>query len=125
MAEDQLIRENAERKLMESELRRATQILAPFAEQGIKIVCLEPSSVSVFRDELRALFPHDEDGKRIRAHVRTLSELLDEEKKLVDWHRSIQPQWDFEFKLIKEWLALVDKFNGRLEKALADVIASK
>lgn len=39
---------------------------------------LEPSCVSVFRDELTSLFPHDEDAKRLRRQTFLLSEFLEQ-----------------------------------------------
>jgi len=45
-------------------------------EAGVPIVGLEPSCVAVFRDELRNLFPHDEDAARLAAQTVTLSEFL-------------------------------------------------
>ncbi|MGT0194377.1 FAD-binding and (Fe-S)-binding domain-containing protein [Burkholderia pyrrocinia] len=42
----------------------------------IPVVVLEPSCLSVFRDELRALFPNDERAKALSASVKTLAELL-------------------------------------------------
>lgn len=42
------------------------------------IVGLEPSCVTVFRDELKRLFPFDEDATRLRALVKTLSEFIDD-----------------------------------------------
>jgi FAD/FMN-containing dehydrogenase/Fe-S oxidoreductase len=43
---------------------------------GIPIVGLEPSCVSVFRDELTNLFPNDEDAKRLHNQVFMLGEFL-------------------------------------------------
>ena len=37
---------------------------------------LEPSCASVFRDELRKLFPHDEHARRMSSQVVVLDELL-------------------------------------------------
>jgi FAD/FMN-containing dehydrogenase/Fe-S oxidoreductase len=42
----------------------------------IPVVGLEPSCVSVFRDELKRLFPFDEDAARLSQRVMTLSEFL-------------------------------------------------
>ncbi|HEU6449216.1 MAG TPA: FAD-linked oxidase C-terminal domain-containing protein [Verrucomicrobiae bacterium] len=47
---------------------------------GIPIVGLEPSCVAVFRDELKRLFPRDEDAIRLSQNVFTLSEFLMKEK---------------------------------------------
>jgi FAD/FMN-containing dehydrogenase/Fe-S oxidoreductase len=43
---------------------------------GTPIIGLEPSCVSVFRDELRNFFPHDEDAKRLYRQTYTLGEFL-------------------------------------------------
>ena len=42
----------------------------------IKVVGLEPSCVSVFRDELNRLFPYDEDARRLSKNAMTISEFL-------------------------------------------------
>jgi FAD/FMN-containing dehydrogenase/Fe-S oxidoreductase len=41
-----------------------------------KVVGLEPSCVSVFRDELKRLFPYDEDALRLSKNSMTISEFL-------------------------------------------------
>jgi Fe-S oxidoreductase len=46
-------------------------------DAGIPVVVLEPSCASVFRDELRNLFPHNERASRLRSQTFLLSELLD------------------------------------------------
>jgi Fe-S oxidoreductase len=45
--------------------------------RGVPIVGLEPSCVSVFRDELVNLFPDSEQARRLHKQVFTLAELLD------------------------------------------------
>lgn len=45
--------------------------------QGIPVVGLEPSCVSVFRDELGDLLPDNEDAKRLKDQVFTLSEFIE------------------------------------------------
>ena len=42
----------------------------------IPVVGLEPSCVSVFRDELKRLFPYDEDAQRLSRNAMTISEFL-------------------------------------------------
>src|SRR5437016_5189544 len=44
---------------------------------GVPIVVLEPSCASVFRDELRSLFPSDERAERLRTQTFVLSEFLE------------------------------------------------
>ncbi len=48
-------------------LQRILDTLRPEIEAGIPFVGLEPSCVAVFRDELRGLFPMDEDAGWLRA----------------------------------------------------------
>lgn len=50
--------------------------LGPDIRAGVPVVGLEPSCVSVFRDELCNLFPHDEDAQRLRRQTYLFSELL-------------------------------------------------
>ncbi len=51
--------------------------LSPEIEAGIPIVGLEPSCVSVFRDELVNLFPHDELAQALSRQTFLLSEFLE------------------------------------------------
>ena len=51
--------------------------LGPEIDAGHPIVVLEPSCASVFRDELRNLFPGDARADRLRAQTFLLSEFLD------------------------------------------------
>jgi FAD/FMN-containing dehydrogenase/Fe-S oxidoreductase len=60
-------------------LRQILDVLRPQIEAGIPLVGLEPSCVAVFRDELRNLFPHDEDAKRLVQQSFLLSEFLEKE----------------------------------------------
>ena len=58
-------------------LKQTLTTLKPWIEAGVPIVGLEPSCITVFRDELGMLFPHDEDAKRLAAQAVLLSELID------------------------------------------------
>nr|WP_207229630.1 FAD-binding and (Fe-S)-binding domain-containing protein [Ktedonosporobacter rubrisoli] len=51
--------------------------LRPVIEAGIPVVGLEPSCVSVFRDELKNLLPDNEDAKRLSQQTFLLSEFLE------------------------------------------------
>ena len=53
------------------------QVLGKQIDSGIPIVVLEPSCASVFRDELRNLFPADPRATRLRAQTFLLSEFLE------------------------------------------------
>ncbi|MGP0062363.1 MAG: (Fe-S)-binding protein [Isosphaeraceae bacterium] len=64
-------------------LRQILDTLAPEIEVGTPIVGLEPSCVAVFRDELRGLFPMEENDRRLGDKVFTLDEFL--EKKALDY----------------------------------------
>lgn len=47
------------------ELRRAAEILRPFYSAGIDIICAEPSTTTVFRDDLPQIFPSERDMQRL------------------------------------------------------------
>jgi FAD/FMN-containing dehydrogenase/Fe-S oxidoreductase len=57
-------------------LRSIIEELADAIDAGTPIVVLEPSCASVFRDELRNLFPLDPRARRLSAQTVLLSELL-------------------------------------------------
>ena len=57
-------------------LQRALRELAIEIDAGCPIVVLEPSCASVFRDELRNLFPEDARAERLRQQTFVLSEFL-------------------------------------------------
>jgi Fe-S oxidoreductase len=57
-------------------LRRVMQVLAVEIDAGLPIVILEPSCASVFRDELRNLFPGDARADRLRRQTFLFSEFL-------------------------------------------------
>lgn len=58
-------------------LVRILDVLAPHIDAGLPMVVLEPSCASVFRDELRNLFPRNERASRFRSQVFLLSEFLE------------------------------------------------
>lgn len=60
-----------------SYLQRVMDHLGPHIDAGVPIVVLEPSCASVFRDELRGLFPSDPRAERLRKQTFLLSELLE------------------------------------------------
>jgi FAD/FMN-containing dehydrogenase/Fe-S oxidoreductase len=57
-------------------LTRIMQSLAAEIDAGLPIVVLEPSCASVFRDELRGLFPNDPRAARLREQTFLLSDFL-------------------------------------------------
>jgi Fe-S oxidoreductase len=57
-------------------LQRIMDALSAEIDAGLPIVVLEPSCASVFRDELRNLFPHDERANKLRQQTFLLSEFL-------------------------------------------------
>jgi Fe-S oxidoreductase len=57
-------------------LQRIMNFLAADIDAGIPIVVLEPSCASVFRDELRNLFPTDARAMKLRSQTFLLSEFL-------------------------------------------------
>jgi len=60
-------------------VRRFLDVLHPEIDRGTPIIALEPSCLSVLKDEAHGLFPHDEDVKRLREHAMTFAELLNRE----------------------------------------------
>jgi FAD/FMN-containing dehydrogenase/Fe-S oxidoreductase len=64
-------------------LTRTLDALRSQLRSGINVVGLEPSCVSVFRDELVNMLPTDEDAKRLSAQTYLLTEFL--EKKSPDF----------------------------------------
>jgi FAD/FMN-containing dehydrogenase/Fe-S oxidoreductase len=60
-------------------LRETIDVLRAELEEGLPIIGLEPSCVSVFRDELGNLFPGDEEATRLAKSVMTLSEFITRE----------------------------------------------
>ncbi len=59
-----------------SRMLDALEMLAPYAERGVKIVGLEPSCILTFRDELPALFPHLSDAQKLADNTLLLDEFL-------------------------------------------------
>ena len=57
-------------------LRGAMKELKPALDEGLPIIGLEPSCVSVFRDELHNLFPANETARRLGSAAMTLSEFI-------------------------------------------------
>jgi FAD/FMN-containing dehydrogenase/Fe-S oxidoreductase len=60
-----------------SYLQRVMDHLAPHIDAGVPMVVLEPSCASVFRDELRGLFPADARAEKLRKQTFLLSEFLE------------------------------------------------
>jgi Fe-S oxidoreductase len=58
-------------------LERIMSVLTPQINAGVPLVVLEPSCASVFRDELRNLFPLDERATKLRSQTFLLSEFLE------------------------------------------------
>jgi Fe-S oxidoreductase len=58
------------------QLRRVVSELREEIRAGTTVVGLEPSCTAVFRDELPALFPHDEDSCRLSTQTLSFAELL-------------------------------------------------
>jgi FAD/FMN-containing dehydrogenase/Fe-S oxidoreductase len=62
--------------LAKTMLREVLEALRPQIREGICVVGLEPSCVSVFRDELTNLLGPDEDAKRLKEQTYLLTEFL-------------------------------------------------
>ncbi len=59
-------------------LRQILTELQPEIQAGVPVVCLEPSCMSVFREELTNLFPNHEDAMRLQRQTFLLGEFLRE-----------------------------------------------
>ncbi|HZC35999.1 MAG TPA: FAD-binding and (Fe-S)-binding domain-containing protein, partial [Chthoniobacterales bacterium] len=57
-------------------LQQVLNALEPYVNAGLPVIMLEPSCASVFRDELRGLFPHHGVAYRLRQQTFTLSSFL-------------------------------------------------
>ena len=71
----------------ERALRLIIETLRPAIEAGMPVVGLEPSCVSVFRDDMHNLMPHDEDARRLYHQTFLLSEFLDQHADEFDFPR--------------------------------------
>lgn len=72
-------------------LRQILDTLRSEIRAGVPLVGLEPSCVAVFRDELRGLFPHDEDARRLERQSFLLSEFLDQQARDLSLPRLARP----------------------------------
>jgi FAD/FMN-containing dehydrogenase/Fe-S oxidoreductase len=66
-------------KMAKGHLREILDVLAPEIDEGIAIIGLEPSCVSVFRDELLNFFPTNPRAKKLSKLAMTLSEFIERE----------------------------------------------
>ena len=57
-------------------LERALRVLAPQIDAGVPVVVLEPGCLSVFRDELKQLFPGDARARRLRELATSFAEFV-------------------------------------------------
>jgi Fe-S oxidoreductase len=62
--------------LAKRKLRQVIDVLRPAIRAGVPVIGLEPSCVSVFRDELTNLMPDDRDAYRLAKQTMMLSEFL-------------------------------------------------
>ncbi|MBV8936224.1 MAG: FAD-binding oxidoreductase [Alphaproteobacteria bacterium] len=62
--------------LAKRQLVQIIDVLRPAIRAGVPVVGLEPSCLSVFRDELKNLLADDEDAQRLAGQTKTVSELL-------------------------------------------------
>jgi len=62
--------------LAKAQLTTIIETLRPSIQAGVPVVVLEPSCLSVFRDELPNLLPRDEDARRLSTQVLSFAEFL-------------------------------------------------
>ncbi|HYV48648.1 MAG TPA: FAD-binding and (Fe-S)-binding domain-containing protein [Myxococcaceae bacterium] len=60
-------------------LERTMRVLGPELDAGTRLLVLEPSCASVFRDELRNLYPDEGRARRLREQTVLFAELLEQE----------------------------------------------
>lgn len=65
-------------KLAKAEIRKTLGQLSPFIEEGVPVIFCEPSTASVFRDEVPSLLPTDRDGQRLAKLSYLLSEFVED-----------------------------------------------
>ena len=65
--------------LAKYQLRNVMSELNPYLERDTPVIFLEPSTAAVFRDELPALFPNNQNGRRLTKNTFLLSEFIDRE----------------------------------------------
>ena len=58
-------------------LERLLDGLRPWIREGVPVVGIEPSCVAVFRDELPAMLPYNQDATRLTMQTLTVAEFLD------------------------------------------------
>ena len=58
------------------QLRRAIELLTPFARRGCPILFVEPSVAAMFKDDLPKIWPHDQDVLRIVGLCSMVSEFI-------------------------------------------------
>ncbi|MGE8398877.1 MAG: heterodisulfide reductase-related iron-sulfur binding cluster, partial [Burkholderiales bacterium] len=61
-----------------SNLEQILAQLAPVLEEGLPVIVLEPSCLSVFRDEMPGLYPTDPRAKKLEKSIMTLSEFIEQ-----------------------------------------------
>jgi Fe-S oxidoreductase len=66
-------------------LAQILETLRPEIRRSIPVVVLEPSCAAVFRDELKGLFPNDQDAKRLSQQTFLFSEFLNSRAKNFRW----------------------------------------
>jgi Fe-S oxidoreductase len=64
--------------LARAQLEQVLDALRPAIREGVPVVGLEPSCLSVFRDEMANLMPEDADARSLTRLTKTLGELLAE-----------------------------------------------
>ena len=60
------------------ELHGVIDSLAPYVRRGVDVVIAEPSTASIFKDEMGKLLPNDRDAQRLTDHVFLFSEFINE-----------------------------------------------
>jgi FAD/FMN-containing dehydrogenase/Fe-S oxidoreductase len=62
------------------QLRKVLDVLGPLLEEGVPVIVAEPSTASVFRDEMGMLLPGDRTAQKLRKQSKLLGEFIMERK---------------------------------------------
>ncbi len=72
-------------QLAKRQLTQIVETLRPAIRAGVPVVVAEPSCLSVLRDELVNMLPHDVDARRLASQSFTLAQFLDHHADDIDW----------------------------------------
>jgi Fe-S oxidoreductase len=72
-------------RLAKRQLAQILETLRPAIRAGVPVVVAEPSCLSVLRDELVNMLPHDADARRLASQCFTVAQFLERNTDNIDW----------------------------------------